>query len=237
MRTLVSRSHVWSQQGRDNQDMVRWDEHQALASPSRVAILELLRARGEAVGVEEIATAVGLHVNTAREHLDRLVAVGFVEREREHRTVRGRPKMLYRRLATAPDGPTTVRARLDAVLVAGFGQAVDSPSAAAHAAGRALVQGLPPIIGEPHQDAPSQLGALVDHLQGLGFNARPEGFDVHLKECPLAHLAQSRSEVVCSAHLGMTSALADRLGGPLEVEGVEPFSAESGACVLHLREA
>jgi predicted ArsR family transcriptional regulator len=216
--------------------MVRWDEHQALASPSRVAILELLRARGEAVGVDEIASAVGLHVNTAREHLDRLVAVGFVEREREHRTVRGRPKMLYRSLDTAPDGPATVRARLDAVLVAGFGQAVASPSDAARQAGRALVDGLPPMVGAPQQDASSQLGALVEHLQGLGFDARPDGFDVHLAQCPLAHLAQARAEVVCSAHLGMTSALADRLGGPLEVEGVDPFSDEAGACVLHLRE-
>ena len=216
--------------------MVRWDEHQALASPSRVAILELLHARGEAVGVDEIASSIGLHVNTAREHLDRLVAVGFVEREREHRTVRGRPKMLYRSLDAAPDGPATVRARLDAVLVAGFGHAVDSPSAAARAAGHALVRDLPPMIGEPQQDAPSQLGALVEHLQALGFDARPDGFDVHLRQCPLAHLAQSRSDVVCSAHLGMTSALADRLGGPLEVDGVDPFSAKSGACVLHLRE-
>jgi len=217
--------------------MVRWDEHQALASPSRVAILELLRARGEAVGVDEIARAVGLHVNTAREHLDRLVAVGFVEREREHRTVRGRPKMLYRTAAEVPDGPATVRARLDAVLVAGYGQATDSPAEAARAAGRALFEGLPQMVGAPHQDAPSQLGALVDHLHGLGFDTEIEGYDVHLHKCPLAHLAHTRSDVVCSAHLGMTSALADRLGGPLEVDGVEPFSAASGACVLHLREA
>ncbi len=217
--------------------MVRWDEHQALASPSRVALLELLRAREDPVGVEELAVAVGLHVNTAREHLDRLVAVGFVEREREHRTVRGRPKMLYRPTSAAPDGPATVRERLDEVLVAGYGRAADSPATAARAAGRALVAGLPPLIGEPQQDAASQLGALVEHLETLGFDAKVDGFDVHLKQCPLAHLAQSRSEVVCSAHLGMTSALAERLGGPLEVDGVDPFSASSGACVLHLREA
>ena len=217
--------------------MARWDEHQALASPSRVAILELLRARGEAVGVDEIARAIGLHINTAREHLDRLVAVGFVEREREHRTVRGRPKMLYRTVVEVPDGPATVRARLDAVLVAGYGQAADSPAEAARAAGRALVEGLPQMGGEPQQDAPSQLGALVEHLHELGFDTEIDGFDVHLHGCPLAHLAQTRSDVVCSAHLGMTSALADRLGGPLEVDRVEPFSGVSGACVLHLREA
>ncbi|WP_372595143.1 helix-turn-helix transcriptional regulator [Actinotalea sp.] len=217
--------------------MVRWDEHQALASPSRVAILELLRARGEAVGVDEISREVGLHVNTAREHLDRLVTVGFVTREREHRTVRGRPKMLYRSAVPVEDGPQTVRARLDAVLVAGYGQAAESPADAARAAGRALVEGLPPLVGAAAQDAPSQLGALVDHLEGLGFSTETSGYDIHLEQCPLAHLAQSRSEVVCSAHLGMTSALAERLGGPLEVEGVDPFSSVSGACVLHLREA
>lgn len=217
--------------------MVRWDEHQALASPSRVAILELLRARETAVGVDEIAQEVGLHVNTAREHLDRLVAVGFVTREREHRTVRGRPKMLYRSVAPVQDGPQTVRSRLDSVLVAGYGQPTDSPAEAARAAGRALVEGLPPLVGTAAEDAPSQLGALVGHLEELGFTAETSGYDIHLGQCPLAHLAHTRSEVVCSAHLGMTSALADRLGGPLEVEGVDPFSSSTGACVLHLREA
>lgn len=218
--------------------MVRWDEHQALASPSRVAILELLHSRGgEAVGVDAVAEAVGLHVNTAREHLDRLVAVGFVEREREHRTVRGRPKVLYRSLGASPDGPAIVRARIDEVLIAGYGHAADSPAAAARAAGRALVESLAPMTGEPRLDAPAQLGALVHQLEELGFEARAEGLDVHLEKCPLAHLAHSGSDVVCSAHLGMTSAIAERLGGPLEVDFVEPFSTESGACVLHLREA
>ncbi len=216
--------------------MVRWDEHRVLASPSRVAILDLLRNRRDPVGVEEIAGAVSLHVNTTREHLDRLVASGFVDREREHRMVRGRPKMLYRATADQPDGPETVRARVGEVLAAGFGRAVDSPADAARAAGHALVDSLPPMIGSPEQDAPGQLGALVRHLGGLGFEATPNGYDVHLKQCPLAHLAHSRSEVVCSAHLGMTSALAERLGGPLEVEGVDPFSSDTGACVLHLRE-
>ncbi len=233
---MDSWSHVWPSVDRDNREMVRWDEHQALASPSRVAILELLHSRGDAVGVDEVAEAVGLHVNTAREHLDRLVAVGFVEREREHRTVRGRPKVLYRSLGASPDGPTLVRSRLDEVLVAGFGQALESPSAAARAAGRALIDSLPRPAEVPRLDAPGQLDALVHELEGLGFEATTDGFDVHLTQCPLAHLAHNRAEVVCSAHLGMTSALADRLGGPLEVDGVEPFSAESGACVLHLRE-
>ena len=53
-----------------------WDEHQALASRSRAALLDVLRAEGSALGVEALADAVGLHVNTTREHLDRLVGAG-----------------------------------------------------------------------------------------------------------------------------------------------------------------
>lgn len=43
-----------------------WDEHQALASRSRAALLDVLRTDGGAMGVEELADAVGLHVNTTR---------------------------------------------------------------------------------------------------------------------------------------------------------------------------
>lgn len=49
----------------------------ALASPRRLAILQLL---DEPCYVEEIASELGVARQTAQEHLDRLVETGFVER-------------------------------------------------------------------------------------------------------------------------------------------------------------
>src|SRR4051794_31351253 len=74
----------------------------ALADPSRRALYEYVVARGDAVGREEAATAVGLAVSTAGFHLDKLVAEGLLDAEYRRLTGRtgpgaGRPSKLYRR--------------------------------------------------------------------------------------------------------------------------------------------
>lgn len=83
--------------------------HRALASPRRAAILRVLRGHDGPLPVEDVAAAVGVHVNTAREHLERLWRAGLVVRTREERTVRGRPRWLWapqERTAAADDaGP------------------------------------------------------------------------------------------------------------------------------------
>ncbi|WP_024287553.1 metalloregulator ArsR/SmtB family transcription factor [Cellulomonas sp. KRMCY2] len=115
----------------------RVSAYRALASESRVQILHVLQQGGAPLPVDEIAPAVGLHVNTAREHLDRLVASGFVHREPEVRTTRGRPRMLYRSVDRAAAATVDGRAReqLARMLVDGYGRAMESPAEAAQAAG------------------------------------------------------------------------------------------------------
>ena len=44
---------------------------------SRARVLEVLRAAGDPVGVQEIAERTGLHPNTARFHLDGLIGAGL----------------------------------------------------------------------------------------------------------------------------------------------------------------
>lgn len=115
----------------------RLTAYRALASESRVGILHVLQERGAPVPVDEVAAAVGLHVNTAREHLDRLVASGFVEREAEVRTTRGRPRMLYRSIDRAAAATVDARARehLARLLVDGYGRALECPGESAQDAG------------------------------------------------------------------------------------------------------
>lgn len=115
----------------------RLTAYRALASESRVGILHVLQERGAPVPVDEVAAAVGLHVNTAREHLDRLVASGFVEREPEVRTTRGRPRMLYRSIDRAAAATVDARARehLARLLVDGYGRALECPAESAEDAG------------------------------------------------------------------------------------------------------
>lgn len=104
--------------------------------------------------VDALADEVGLHVNTAREHLDQLVASGFVAREPEQRRTRGRPRLLYRALERAAAVTTDAWAReqLVHVLVAGYGRRLGSAESAAETAGRAWGATLVP---SPGPDAPA----------------------------------------------------------------------------------
>ena len=242
----------------------RVSAYRALASESRVGILHVLQQRGEALPVDEIAPAVGLHVNTAREHLDRLVASGFVHREPEVRTTRGRPRMFYRSVDRAAAATIDGRAReqLARMLVDGYGRAMDSPAEAAQAAGERwadeLVRGRsaarpaatatsdrsPGDEADPSADCPVdhqaawvQLAAIEQHFEDLGFEpeADLQALQVHLRRCPFIELARERTEVVCSVHLGLARGVLAHEGGPLVADRLEPFVGPRH-CVLHLRE-
>ena len=75
----------------------------ALTSLSRINLLHELQIHGS-MTVAELAAATGLHRNTAREHLHRLIDAGFISSEPIPRASKGRPMILYR-AATHPGDP------------------------------------------------------------------------------------------------------------------------------------
>ncbi|MGY4645362.1 helix-turn-helix transcriptional regulator [Cellulomonas sp. URHB0016] len=220
-----------------------------LASGSRVDLLHLLQDGGEHT-IGELATATGLHENTTREHLQRLVADGFAQRAPEHRTVRGRPRMVYRAvsaddLRSDPQAQRRIeesiaRVALTRVLLEGYGREVPSAPRAAQAAGRAMVDDLPPheppaaTSGTPQADR--QLDALEGHLDRLGFDPEldREHLSFHLYRCPFIELARERPEVVCNVHLGLAQGVLDAVPGPVAARELLPFVGPEH-CVLQLR--
>lgn len=190
-----------------------------LASARRLAILRFLRERGEPTLVTEVAEATGLHPNTAREHLDRLVAARFVVRTAEHTGAQGRPRLRY--AVTRRQAAATADERYRAVFLEHAQAALDLPDAAA-AVGTA-------------GSAARQLAALELHLDDLGFApevAVPER-TVHLRRCPYAALAHERTELLCEVHLDLVRDVLDAEGGPVTAERLEPFVGPRH-CVLHL---
>ena len=186
----------------------------ALGSRSRVLLLHLLQRAGGDVAVEELARGAGVHVNTAREHLERLAASGFVERSTERRTTRGRPRVLYR-CAARPAGAgldERLRARLLADADAGGGGAAAVPD-----------------------DCRPQLAALEVHLEEVGLDpvVEPEPLAVGLHRCPFADLARERTAEVCGVHLELVRGVLASTGGPLAAERLEPFVGPD-RCRLHL---
>ncbi len=60
----------------------RFDPEQTPLSGARARVLEAMQSLGTTASVGEVATALGLHENTARKHLDGLASRGLLERTR-----------------------------------------------------------------------------------------------------------------------------------------------------------
>lgn len=221
----------------------RLSAYRALASGSRVEIIHLLQGAGEPLVIGDIAAAVGLHPNTAREHLDRLIDAGFVVSEPEVRTARGRPRLRYRAVERAAGATLDSRAReqLARMLVAGYGRALPSPAESARQAGERWATTLvgPPVDGSSaaadEASGRAQLVALATHFEDLGFDPEVDEAEglVHLRRCPFAELARERTEVVCSVHLGLAQGVLANVPGPVRATSLEPFVGPRH-CVLHL---
>jgi predicted ArsR family transcriptional regulator len=224
-----------------------------LASGSRIDLLHRLQ-QGGSFTTPELAVAVGLHENTVREHLQRLVDDGYVVREPERRTSRGRPRTIYRAASAGdvrsdPDAAerleqSIAQVALTKVLLEGYGREVGSVAEAARSAGRALAVAPGPLHCEHttppvDDDGQRQLDALEGHLDRLGFDPQFEDDGrprFHLWRCPFLELAMARPEVVCNVHLGLASGVLDATGGPVRPRVLRPFVGREH-CILELERA
>ncbi|OJX95460.1 putative ArsR family transcriptional regulator [Salana multivorans] len=218
-----------------------------LASPSRNELLHLLQQRGTAT-VAELAESTGLHPNTVREHLSRLLEVDLVRREAEVRTVRGRPRMFYRPTSgaeVAADAEasgrleaTLARTAFARALIEGFAAREPGTQARAEAAGAVVGRGLPPdrLDALPHDDAERGILALEAHLDSFGFDPEwdSETLTFHLWRCPFLEMAKDRPDVVCGVHSGLAEGVLESAGGAMTVERLTPFVG-SHHCTLAIR--
>lgn len=215
--------------------------HRALSDPSRVRILELVQQAEAPLDARELATRVGLHVNTVRSHLRVLAEAGLVSARREERTRPGRPRVLYEATtrAEALDAPALASYRLLAqILASSLAGSERDPSARAEEAGRAWGAHL---VGRPAPFTSISKEETIDEVVRLHeqFGFRPElrraksGQELVLKRCPFQEVATSYQAVICPLHLGLIRGALAELGTGVEADWLEPF-AEPGACVGHL---
>ncbi len=216
------------------------DRHRALASESRVRILEVLRSAGEALDAHAVASAVGLHVNTARAHLDMLADAGLTTRRPESRDRPGRPRIVYEAEADPSSQDGEGYRFLAEILTSYLEGTVADPAAAAEAAGRAwgdhLVERPRPFSQVAPAETLVQLQRLFDRLgfaPDLGDEQDGE-LDLNLRRCPFLDLALDRREVVCGVHLGLLRGALSALGAPYDARQLDPL-VQPGLCVAHLR--
>lgn len=177
-----------------------------ISSYSRVQILHLVQSRAGR-SIAELCEATGLHPNTVREHLQRLIEGGYVIARVEHRATRGRPRTLYSAATGAPDASSPV-AREKVVAAARRGDLLRSVTAVA--------------ASELGQDATYQLDALVEHLEESGFEPLVDesSLTVDLTPCPHAAGRPEHRSVLCAVHLGLMQGVLTEAGGPLAADCV-----------------
>lgn len=190
-----------------------------ISSYSRVRILHLVQARPHRT-IGELCEATGLHPNTVREHLQRLIEGGYVVQATEHRTTRGRPRVLYSAATGAPEATSSV-AKQKADEAARRGDLM-----------RRLLQTDPSGLG---RSATYQLDALVEHLEESGFEPviDEDRLTVALTPCPHAAARPEHRPVLCQVHLGLMQGVLAQAGGPLAARCVRT-AARPEECTVEL---
>lgn len=197
-----------------------------ISSYSRVRILHLLfeatAAHGRAqLTIDELCEATGLHANTVREHLQRLIEGGYVIPTIEHRTTRGRPRTLYSAATGTPEASSPV-ARDKVAEAARRGDMM-----------RRVLSEQDSTLG---REATNQLDALIEHLEESGFEPVVDEDELTVDLAPCPHVV-SRPEdraILCQVHLGLMQGVLTQAGGPVATHCVRA-AARPEDCTVQLR--
>ncbi len=212
------------------------DTPQRALGDRRAEVLAALQKAERPASAADVAASVGLHVNTARFHLDGLVHDGLARRAPEPREAPGRPRVLY-----APEPPSS-GARSYALLaevLTGLVSSLDDAGPATRETGRAwgrhLVERAPPHAPVGASEALDRLNRLLDEI---GFQPvvrhAEHTVEVRLHHCPFREVARQHPDVVCAIHLGLMQGALDELGAPVSVASLEPFPTPE-LCIARLQ--
>lgn len=193
--------------------------YSAISSYSRVEILHLIQEHPHRT-ISELVDATGLHPNTVREHVQRLIEGGYVLAETERRTTRGRPRVLYS-AATGGDASSPVQRRK-----------VAEAARRGDIMRRVLPGDSPTSLTD---DALHQVDAVVEHLVESGFDPIVDEtrLTIDLSPCAHAEAQASHRPVLCSVHLGLMQSVLTEAGGPLSISGMLP-ACDPTECIVQL---
>lgn len=193
--------------------------YSAISSYSRVTILHALQERPHR-SVAELCDETGLHANTVREHLQRLIDGGYVIQATERRTTRGRPRALYSAATGSPEASSPIARQ----------KVTDAARR-----GDILRRMLSTDESELEPQAAYQLDALVEHLEESGFEPRvdEEELTIELSPCPHAAARPEHRPVLCQVHLSLMQGVLTEAGGPLAARCVRT-SMRPEECTVEL---
>ncbi len=219
-----------------------------VAEPVRGALYEWVVAADRAVSRDEAAAGVKVSRALAAFHLDRLTAAGLLVAEYRRLSGRsgpgaGRPAKLYRR------GPHDVavslperRYEIAAQLFAGTIEQMDPhlPPDALRASARTMGQSVGSAARRKAGRRPSQKrlrAALVETLQGRGYQPREIPGEIRLGNCPFRALVDDHRQLVCGMNLALAEGLIVGLGDRSLAARMDPQPGRCCVAISRLRGA
>jgi predicted ArsR family transcriptional regulator len=207
--------------------------HAALASAPRRRVLGLLTAAAGPLDAVTVAAGMGLHVTTARFHLEQLEAAGLVERRINRAGGRGRPQVLFSPVPE-PLPADDAQQQLTQALAAVIGEDDDGGRARSVRAGERWSTQF--AAGDvPAGPVADVLPPLLRVLAEIGFEPEHRTGEamIALPACPFRAEARQNPDVVCSVHLGLLKGVARSLGHDSEGLGLRPF-VQPHLCLIDL---
>lgn len=225
---------------------------EALRSPARRRVADALTvAAPDGLDAHEIADRVGLHVTTARWHLERLEAANLVRSHPERAGSAGRPRKIYHLVDVSSEPAIDddrdrrslqlLSALLIDMLATQHGRRAVTPEEAGE---QWALEHMDPDASHRPATTPgewlSKLGGLTDVLHDWGYTpaistgADRDNADVRLTHCPFRDLARANPAVVCGIHRGLMRGAMSKLGERTTDVELLPF-LEGDTCVAHLR--
>ncbi|MDO5063421.1 helix-turn-helix transcriptional regulator [Actinomyces bowdenii] len=178
-------------------------------SAARRRVLEVVEASDEAMTAVQVASALNLHHNTVREHLDSLVDAGFVTISTRPTGKRGRPALRYS--STAPDPRQVIESYLtllDAVAqILGEGEEAEATALAIGQRWAELSPSVLDVAAAFDATTKERMSALLPHLAMMGFAPEVKDDEIVLRTCPLVSHGHNPHPLVCAMHEGFLRAV------------------------------
>lgn len=184
-----------------------------------------------------MASELGSHENTVREHLEGLVLSHYARRTLIPSIGRGRPSYGYEPLhdfLSQVESEAREYASLAMALAKQIVLANGNTKASAVSAGEEWAKVFRDSETNPPLRPPQVRKHVLDVLQTLGFSPKSKRKNpIRLETCPLLAAAREEPDVVCSVHLGLIRGLVTASGMKANEVKLTRF-AERGSCHLTL---
>ena len=186
----------------------------------------------------------GLHVTTARFHLERMVAAGAVVTAQRRGSV-GRPRKIY--VAAAVERPSLASPEalqaFTELLTSAWADSADGSPGDPERAGERWVEARVDGSAPPSAASPGawlgKVGMAVDLLDEWGYqpelrtSAGGRTVELTLQGCPFLSMARAHPDVVCGVHRGLLRGTMAAVGEDATEVDLQPFVTER-SCVARL---